>query len=100
MVVRMTATIPEIDTSILESLDFEFVQPCEHPRHSLYHKREESAMFLIERLVPCCGMPNYFICLSGWEHLWDARYVICMFCGTPLGGSRDEVLRIIRVIGT
>jgi hypothetical protein len=93
--------LTETDSSVLEGLDFEFVQPCEHPRHSSNHA-DQPAMFLLRRLNPCCGVDHYFICLDGWEKMGKVGGLplSCMFCHKYLGPSREDVLKIVKVIGT
>lgn len=90
----MTAT--ETDTNILDALDFEHVQPCEHSEHGRKHA-DESAMFLVRRSCPKCHTSrDYFLCLSGWESM--AKGVRHIACGRP-PRPREEIIRILRVIG-
>lgn len=85
----------------IEHLDFEFEQPCEHSLHAGWHA-DEPAMFEVAVKANCgacageCGY-RYFLCLSGWERLGRSP-VQCPLCYAEIG-ERDDVLRIVRVVG-
>lgn len=94
------AVTPRTDESVLESLDFEHEVPCEAGGcHAVYGTGP--AVYLIEQLPFPCGC---------WEHeetrhttclgCWDSAGRLgnhCVRCGAPT--TRDEVFRIVRVIG-
>lgn len=56
------------ETFILDDLDFDHEQPCEHSQHQTTHTPEEYARYLIRSICPDCNRAaDYFICESGWK---------------------------------
>ena len=87
----------DIDTSILEELDFDAVLPCEHSQHKDRHKVDEPARYVVGfagHVVECIGYREYLICDSGWKRMTTLR---CHGCGEQ-GYLRDQVLKIVSTL--
>lgn len=89
-------TITHVDTSSLEHLDFEYEPPCEHTQH----RTEHPAIYVVARLIPCHSTGTYLCCLACWERMgWVRNGLTCVTCNAVIG-FRDEILKIVHVIGT
>ena len=68
----MTST--NLESIVLENLDFTIQLPCEYEEHHVWHEQDDPAYYIIDRMA-CeqCGYQNddrtvrFLLCLSGWE---------------------------------
>ena len=83
------STALDVDTSILEQLDFTLTPPCEHPQHYAndgWHEPSEGAALFVRRLhCPECGdHPNptiIAICMSAFVRAGFGSVMECGVCG-------------------
>lgn len=79
----------DLDTSILEALDFKLTPPCEHPQHHIWHNVAEPAAMWIRRLdCPNCGSNSeprvIALCESAWVIAGRPGILLnCGSCGHP-----------------
>ena len=86
------------DEAILEALDFDHEVPCEVPSWHVDHG-DGPAVFLVRQDGKRCGHGNgsaRFMCAGCWVAA-GATGTECVTCGAR--SKRDEVWRIVRVIG-
>ena len=83
----MTITINE--TSLLEDLDFDLEDHCEHEEHHVWHLPDGPAVMFVRRLdCPYCGYDNLgrqkiiMLCQGGWD-MAGAGALQCPACKTP-----------------
>jgi len=85
----------ELINDTIESLDFDFEQPCEHSAHAINHE-DGPAKYLIHAECPdCATVRDYFICASGWRRGCE-HGVYCHITGQ--GYPRHKIWTILREV--
>lgn len=84
----------EIDTTVLDRLDFHFDQPCEHSNHPMTHEIGDIAAYYIHSVCGCGGVADLFLCKSGYDRAGRTG----IQCDRGPRYARDEVYTILRVL--
>ena len=90
----LTIDRPKIDNEIIEHLDFEHEQPCEHSGHNVTHGSGPAFYYIRANCPDCRQQHDYFICKSGWDH--GSYGVLCHITGRSY--PRNKIWTILREV--